>query len=199
MRNSIRRTLADEIVHCGTEAISSEPLSKPDVLNLGCGRKRMENAINLDRTAETAPDIVHDLNQTPWPFPHDSFRTVYAYDVIEHLDDVLRVMEEVHRVSQNGARVHITVPHISCANAFTDPTHRHYFGYSSFDYFTEDNDLSFYSCARFRSRKVVLFFCPTIFSKIVWRVANRYPAAYERRWAWIFPAWYLHFELEVVK
>jgi len=74
MRNSIRRTLADEIVHCGTEAISSEPLSKPDVLNLGCGRKRMENAINLDRTAETAPDIVHDLNQTPWPFPHDSFR-----------------------------------------------------------------------------------------------------------------------------
>jgi hypothetical protein len=33
----------------------------------------------------------------------------------------------------------------------------------------------------------------------VWRLANRYPAAYERRWAWIFPAWYLYFELEVDK
>ena len=33
----------------------------------------------------------------------------------------------------------------------------------------------------------------------VWRLANRFPAAYERRGAWIFPAWFLYVELEVVK
>jgi SAM-dependent methyltransferase len=170
-----------------------------DVLNMGCGQKRMDGAINLDRIAETQPDVIHDLNRTPWPFPDGTFRAVYASDVIEHLDDVVQVMEEIHRVSRNGALVYITVPHFSCSNAFTDPTHRHCFGYSSFDYFTEGNELSFYSHARFRRRLASLVFFPTVMSKVVWRLANRYPVVYERRWAWIFPAWYLYFELEVVK
>jgi hypothetical protein len=36
-----------------------------EVLNLGCGRKRMDGAINLDRIADTQPDLVHDLNRMP--------------------------------------------------------------------------------------------------------------------------------------
>ena len=39
----------------------------------------------------------------------------------------------------------------------------------------------------------------TLVNKLVWRLANRYPEAYERRWAWVFPAFFLSFELEVVK
>ena len=110
------------------ESLSYAHTLKPDVLNLGCGRKRIENAINVDRTGETEPDVVHDLNETPWPFPDSSFQSVNVYDVIEHFENVVQIMEEIHRVSRSGARVHITVPHFSCANAFTDPTHRHYFG-----------------------------------------------------------------------
>jgi hypothetical protein len=53
------------------------------------------------------------------------------------------------------------------------PRIEHYFGYSSFDYFTDGNELFFYSSARFRMRTAKLFFYPTILSKIVWRLANR--------------------------
>ena len=35
--------------------------------------------------------------------------------------------------------------------------------------------------------------------KLIWRIANRYPQAFERRWAWLFPAWLLSVELEVIK
>jgi hypothetical protein len=42
-------------------------------------------------------------------------------------------------------------------------------------------------------------FSSSLINKLVWRLANRYPGTYERRWAWIFPAWYLYFELEVQK
>ena len=93
-------------------------------LNLGCGLKHIRGAVNLDVTAATRPDVVHDLNVRPWPFPDGSFDEVHANDVIEHLTDVIGSMEEIHRISSPGGVVRITVPYFSSANAFTDPTHR---------------------------------------------------------------------------
>jgi hypothetical protein len=170
-----------------------------DVLNLGCGRKHVEGAVNLDMTPETNPDVLHDLNRRPWPLPEGHFREVLAYDVIEHLGDVLATFEEIHRVCRDGAIVHIAVPHFSSANAYTDPTHRHFFSYFTLDCLTEDAELSFYTHARFRVRYRQIIFYPTLLNKLIWRLANRYPAAYERRWAWVFPAFFLSFELEVIK
>ena len=170
-----------------------------DVLNLGCGRKLMEDAVNMDISPDVGADVVHDLENFPWPLPSNTFREVYAFDVIEHLDSVPSTMEEIHRVCRAGARVHITVPHFSSANAFTDPTHRHQLSYFSFDYFDADHQLAFYSKARLKRRRVQIVFYPTWPNKIVHRLANRCPAAYERRWAWIFPAWFLSIDLDVVK
>lgn len=170
-----------------------------EVLNLGCGNKQRADAVNLDITASTSPDVVHDLNVRPWPFENDRFREVLAHDVIEHLDDVVASMEEIHRVCQDGAVIRITLPHFSSSNAFTDPTHRHYFGWFSFHYFTGEHQFSFYTDVRFRTRRSQIVFAPTLINRIVLRLANRWPAAYERRWAWMFPAWFLYFELEVIK
>ncbi len=169
------------------------------ILNLGCGNKHLPDAINLDITADTKPDVVHNLNQRPWPFPDGQFQQVCAYDVVEHLDDVIGSMEEIHRICRPGAIVRITLPHFSCSNAFTDPTHRHYFSIFSFNYVTGEHQFSFYTRSRFKSRQKRIIFYPTLLNKIIWRLANRYPQAYEHRWAWMFPAWYLSFELEVIK
>lgn len=169
------------------------------VLNLGSGRKIVAGAVNVDWTRDLGADLVHDLNQRPWPLPDDHFDEVLANDVVEHLDDVIEAFEEIHRVCRDGAVIRVTVPHFSCANAFTDPTHRHYFGYFSFDYLTGGNELSYYTRVKFRKRSVQMIFYPSLLNRIVWRLANRFPEAYERRWTWIFPAWFLGVELEVVK
>ena len=108
-------------------------------------------------------------------------------------------MEEIHRVSRRGARILITVPHYSCSNAFTDPSHCHYFGWFSFDYFTGQHGHDYYTEARFRCRSRRMYFHPSLINKLIWRLASRWPAMYERGWAWVFPAWFLSFELEVVK
>lgn len=168
-------------------------------LNLGCGRKRIAGAVNLDVTPALNPDVLHDLNVLPWPLPDDHFQEVLAYDVIEHLDDTVAVFEEIHRICRGGAVVRVTVPHFSCANAFTDPTHRRFFSFFTFDYLTGASELSYYTTARFKLRSNRMIFYPTLLNKLVWRLANRFPAGYERRWAWIFPAWFLSVELEVVK
>ena len=170
-----------------------------DILHLGCGRKYMTGAVNVDISPDVGADVVHDLAAVPWPFPSDAFNEVHAFDVIEHLDDIPRVMEELHRVCKKGALVHITVPHFSSGNAFTDPTHRHQFSYFSFDYFGNEHGLSFYSKARFARRRAEIVFYPTLVNKIVRRLANRAPERYERRWAWMFPAWFLAFDLEALK
>lgn len=168
-------------------------------LNLGCGRRKMDDAVNLDITSATDPDVVHDLSIRPWPFADSSFREVLAFDVIEHLDDFLGTMEEIHRICLPGAIVDISVPHFSSRHAYTDPTHRRFFGARSMDYLSEEHGLSFYTAARFRVLRNMIFFEPSLLNKIVWRLANRYPELYESRFAWIYPAWFLSFKLEVIK
>jgi SAM-dependent methyltransferase len=184
-----------------TKTKATLPLSllRRETLNLGCGLKHLPEAVNLDISPATKPDVVHDLNQVPWPLPDNHFREVLAYDVLEHLDKFIAAMEEIHRVCRDKAVVRITVPHFSCANAYTDPTHQRYFGYFSLDYVTGENELQFYAQARFKKLASRMIFYPSLVNKLVWRLANRYPEAYEQRWAWMFPAWYLYFELEVQK
>ena len=172
-------------------------------LNIGCGRRIVAGAVNLDVSEGLGADIVHDLNCLPWPFADDTFDEVHAYDVLEHLQDVPRTLEEIHRVCRHGASVHMTVPHFSCANAFTDVTHCHWFGSRSFDPFIDSrgdtHELAHYARARFRCSSTQIHFHPSLVNKLIWRCANRWPHAYEHRWAWMFPAWFMSIRLEVVK
>jgi hypothetical protein len=155
--------------------------------------------VNVDAVPETSPDVVHDLNVRPWPFATSEFMEVVGHDVLEHIRDVVAFMEELHRVAAPGAIVRLTVPHFSCANAWRDPTHVRAFAHDSLDYFTSGHALSFYSSARFERIVAQLNFAPSFMNRLVWRVANRWPRRYEDRWAWIFPAWFIYFELRVLK
>jgi SAM-dependent methyltransferase len=167
-------------------------------LNLGSGRRRDPAAVNLDVTEATEPDVVHDLNVVPWPFTDDRFDHVDAIDVIEHLDHPLAAVREIHRVTRPGGTVKIVVPHFSSANAFTDITHRAFFGFRSLDYVTGAIIHDFYTSVRFRMMRREIVFERGLMNRLVRRFANRSPERYERRWAWIFPAWFLVYELEVL-
>ena len=46
------------------------------VLNLGSGKKPRPGAVNVDVTARTQPDLIHDLDETPWPLPDSHFTEV---------------------------------------------------------------------------------------------------------------------------
>ena len=168
-------------------------------LNIGCGKKHFTDFWNVDANARCQPNQVVNLNQFPWPWPDNSFDCVYAFDVIEHLDEPVRVMEEIRRVCVNGALVEITVPHYSAANAFTDPTHKHYFGLQTFQFFTAEGFFADVSQGAFRVKKNHLFFYPGLFGRIYAFFANRFPVAYEQRWAWIFPGWFMGINLQVEK
>ena len=168
-------------------------------LHLGCGLRYDPNAVNVDLTAEHGADVVHDLDRLPWPFPDDRFDAVEMRDVLEHLDDTLAVMEEIHRVCREGARVHIVVPHYSSDGAYVDPTHKRFFSALTFDYLTDGHPQNFYTSVRFAVEDRRIVFRPSLFNKLVWRLANRFPRVWEQRWAWVAPAWFVSVVLGVRK
>lgn len=175
------------------------PLTDPTSLNLGAGAAgHLPGAVRLDRARGTRPHVVADLDH-PLPFRDASFATVGAFDVVEHVADLVALFEEVHRVLRPGGRFVLTTPHYSSANAHADPTHRRSLGLRSFDYFTVGHPLAFYSHARFRKVAVTLHFKGALLGRLLFHLARRWPAWYEERLAWIFPAWFLYAELEAEK
>lgn len=170
-------------------------------LSMGCGRNAAEpKTIRLDISPQVNPDIVWDLNRFPYPFDHSIFCEIECFDVIEHLADIPKTMEEIHRIAEPDGLLKITTPHFSCANSFVDPTHRWHLSYFSLDHFCEEHNLSYYSHARYRIQRRHIQFKGGKFSRsFVSRLANKFPQMYEQRWAWIFPAWFLYFELKAIK
>jgi SAM-dependent methyltransferase len=171
----------------------------PRNLNLGCGMQPLPRAVNVDKVPTTSADIHHDLDVFPYPLPADYFDEIHCIDVLEHLKDLVAVMEEIHRLGRDGCHVYIVVPHFSSSNSYTDPTHRHHLGYHSFDYFTGGNQWGFYTEKRFRCLKRELVFHPIRKNTLVCRVANRWPGFYERHLTWMLPAWFVSVELSVAK
>jgi SAM-dependent methyltransferase len=177
--------------------MTSSPEALPRRLNLGCGLRKRPDCWNVDLRGE--PDLVWDLDRRPWPLPRNHFEHIYAFDVVEHVASVQDFVEEAHALLAPGGILEITTPHFSCANSFTDPTHRHHLGYFSFDYFTDASQWSFYSQVRFEVAERILVFHQRRPDRLVARFANRHPQIWEQRFAWLWPAWFLIFKLRAVK
>jgi SAM-dependent methyltransferase len=175
-------------------------LTDPGALDLGAGTaEQVPGAVRLDARRACRPHVVADVDRGALPFRDGSFHTVGAYDVIEHVADLVRFLEEVHRVLRPGGVLRLTTPHFSSANAYTDPTHRRALGLRSLDYFTDGHPLAYYSTARFRVQHRALIFRGRWLGRMMAAVARRWPRLYEERFAWLVPAWFIYAELEVVK
>jgi SAM-dependent methyltransferase len=128
----------------------------PVRVNLGCGRKYLDGYINCDVITSVRSDRCFDLNVTPYPFEADSVDEILADNVLEHLEDVVRTMEEIHRILRPGGTATILLPYSKSDGALHDPTHRHFFTERSMDYFALEHPYNFYSSARFIIRKARL-------------------------------------------
>lgn len=97
-------------------------------LNLGCGLKKFDGYLNVDKSAMVKPDEVVDLDALPWKWKDNEFDHIVAKDVLEHLgntsDDFINTIKEMYRITANGGIWEIQVPHWRCDTAIDDPTHK---------------------------------------------------------------------------
>jgi SAM-dependent methyltransferase len=133
-------------------------------LHLGCGKHILEGYVNVDAAPISGVDLVHDLKKFPWPFQDGQFEEVIAVDVLEHLPDTIRTMEELYRTTKPGGLVHIRVPYFNSWDASCDPTHVRFFNENSFDFFDPKTEVyhnrSYYSLARFQIISVAYLIYP---------------------------------------
>lgn len=168
------------------------------ILDVGCGQNKIPGSVGIDRVSLPDVDVVHDLDTYPWPFPDNSFDEIRLSQVIEHLKDVLAVMEELHRIGRPGARISIYTPHFSSFNSWTDPTHRQHLGYRSFEIFSDGRRYN-YTKSSFKLSKRRITFGKGMLCLPGKALFHMSPEIYEKYFCFIFPAKDVEFELEVEK
>ncbi len=174
------------------------------IVDLGCGMRKKPGSIGVDCNPAVKPDVLHSLDVFPYPFEDSSIDVLYADNSLEHLSDVIKAMEEIHRITKNGATVKIIVPYFRTQWAFNDPTHKQYFSVDSLSYFDPGHvhsKLYPYSKATFRVERIV--FNENIprglfFTLVKW-FANRWPVRYELYLSHLLPLDELTFYLTTLK
>ncbi len=146
------------------------------VLNLGCGKDIKKSTsrkrfINLDVALLKGVDVVADL-RGGIPFDEGTFDKVIAHHVLEHFfpDDLINLMNEIHRVLKDGGVIDIEVPHYKSKGAFKDPTHKSFFTEETFEYFTTEHNLGYYTDFSFEIVKLELKWEPWR----IWKWINSY-------------------------
>ncbi len=96
-------------------------------LNLGCGSKILENYTNLDKFDYYNPNVVHDLEVTPYPFEDNSVDEILMSHILEHVgqapDIFNNIIKELYRICKNKSIIDIKVPHPRHDDFLSDPTH----------------------------------------------------------------------------
>lgn len=176
-------------------------------LNIGSGRRRQPGFVHVDNNPNAgAVDVVHDLDTLPWPFADSSVSEMVMDHVLEHLDDTIGVIQEVYRICDDQAQVHIMVPHFSCT--WAHPGHRRAIGVGLFDHFDQRHEEHYGQC-HFEVERLRLHWSRPRQPQAWWRrllvapidwAANRSPKLCQRLWCyWVGGFEEIEFHVRVVK
>jgi predicted SAM-dependent methyltransferase len=120
---------------------------------------------------------------------------VVARHILEHLEDIRKVMDELWRILKPEGHLTIYVPHFSHFQALTHPEHRHAFHYNSFQMFTPQSNER-YTNRLWKIQRVRLHFSNRGSEWLFNRHKHLYTATIL---AYLFPAYEIEFVMTPLK
>jgi len=166
-------------------------------LNLGCGNKRKDGFLGVDKYPCDAVDKIADLNEA-LPFEDSTIDEVWMDNIIDHIPDIPKIMQEIPRICKKGAQVTVITPHYTSIASWRDPTHIHHLCYFSMDHF-EKESVKHYTGGGFTILQRRLSFGGGVMGLLGRLIFSISPKAYEAKWSFIFRASTLKFVLQVNK
>lgn len=157
-------------------------LASKRILDIGCGRNKFSGAVGLDHMPLPGVDIVCDLNER-FPFDDKEFEVVYSNQVLEHVPNMIGLIEEIHRILVPGGLMVAHVPYFRSSWAAVDPTHVRNFTVNSLDYFVAGNlfnegyrfsDISYRYIERYLDSNEPPSFMRWLFTKLALRWPYRF-------------------------
>ncbi len=135
-------------------------------LDLACGQNKQPGFKGVDIASGPGVDFVVDLEQFPWKeFEDGSVEEFYASHYVEHTPDLMKFMDEIWRVAEDGAKVTFVAPYYTSIRAWQDPTHKRVISEATWMYYNKAwrvaNKLDHYPVqCNFEVTKMVVFFNP---------------------------------------
>lgn len=194
----------------GSDFMSGNPVR----LELGSGGMAREGFYGVDIKPLPGVSIVADLNLPMEMIPSNSVSEIASHHCLEHVENIIGLMEEIHRIMMPGGLIRITVPHFSNPYYYSDPTHRTFFGLYTFYYFSNLADQParrkvpfFYTDIRFRVTEIkISLMSRSLFQRLRWPFLGKFVNSelkwmewYERRLCWQVPAEQISYCLKVIK
>lgn len=121
-------------------ARKSDAPIRPERIDIGCGSSPRAGFTGIDIVPLPGVEIVRDVSRHGLPFSDSTMKRVYSAHFLEHVPDLVFVMNEIHRVCCHDAIVEIVVPTLIGPYAAGDPTHTRLFNARTFSYFEAGKD-----------------------------------------------------------
>lgn len=112
-------------------------------LDIACGANKQEGFSGIDIRPLEGVDIVHDLEEFPWPIPDSTVSIAVASHYIEHIKPWLSIdfMNEVWRILEVGGTFAAVTPYPGSRGYWQDPTHCNGWNEATFQYFDPEYPL----------------------------------------------------------
>lgn len=173
-------------------------------LNIGCGKKyipsnQKERWVNLEIRKDIKADVYHDLDKFPYPFKNNEFDIIIASHILEHVDDIFKVLNELRRILRQDGTLKVETPYFTWAGAF-EFTHKRCFSVKSFDVYPHVKVKKvrlkfqrFKSTAKFRAP------IQNMLTKLITDFVNLNPKIYERFFCHILVCQAIQYDLQLLK
>lgn len=111
MLKTLQNQITSKITRKRLSRFLHEHSTNEKVLNLGVGKRNYSdifpNTVSLDISSDVKPDVIgdaHDLHM----FPKEQFTTVMSCELLEHLHNPFKGIEEIARVLKPGGKLILT-------------------------------------------------------------------------------------------
>ena len=104
------------------------------------GREGWSDLVTMDMSAHVNPDVVHNLNDLPYPLKDEEFDEIHAYEVLEHcgsqgdFEYFFAQFREFDRILKPGGYMFISCPNWDGRWAWGDPGHTRIIGFEQLLY-----------------------------------------------------------------